>query len=58
MLFRIGNGSHYSVMWGTKQNVFHLMLVAMLRFGGLSIEKLGAKLTSMGCDGSSVFQGA
>jgi len=34
------------------------MLVAMLRFGGLTIEKLGAKFTSMGCDGKSVFQGA
>jgi hypothetical protein len=58
MLFKIGNGSHYCVMWGTTQNVFHLVLVAMFKFGGLTIEKLGVKLTSMGCDGSTVFQGA
>jgi hypothetical protein len=30
----------------------------MFRFGGVTIEKLGVKLTSMGCDGSSVLQGA
>jgi len=33
-------------------------LFAMFRFGSVIIEKLGVKLTSMGCDGSSVLQGA
>jgi hypothetical protein len=34
------------------------MLTAMVTFGGLSAKQLGAKFISMGCDGSSVFQGA
>jgi hypothetical protein len=31
------------------------MVEACLDFGGLGIEKLGAKVVSMGCDGNSVF---
>jgi hypothetical protein len=34
------------------------MLIAMVTFGGLSVEQMGAKLISMGCNGSSMFQGA
>ncbi len=30
----------------------------MVTFGGLVVKQLGAKLISMGCDGSNVFQGA
>jgi hypothetical protein len=33
------------------------MFTAMVTFGGLSAKQLEAKLISMGCDGSSVFQG-
>ncbi len=38
--------------------MFCLMFVAMLKFGGFTIKELGAKFTSMGCDGSIIFQGA
>jgi hypothetical protein len=34
------------------------MITAMVTFGGLVVKQLGAKLISMGCDGSNVFQGA
>jgi hypothetical protein len=34
------------------------MFTAMVTFGGLSVKQMGAKLISMGCDGSNVFQGA
>jgi hypothetical protein len=34
------------------------MFIAMVTFGGLSAKQLGAKLNSMGCKGSSVFQNA
>jgi hypothetical protein len=43
---------------GTIENIFHLMLTTIVTFGGLNGEELGAKLISMGYDGSSVFQGA
>jgi hypothetical protein len=33
------------------------MFIAMVTFGGLNFEKLGAKFILMGYDGSSVFQG-
>jgi len=32
------------------------MFIAMVTFGGLNVEQLGAKLISMGCDGNNVFQ--
>ncbi len=34
------------------------MFIAMVTFGGLNVKQLGIKFISMGCDGSSVFQGA
>jgi hypothetical protein len=34
------------------------MFVAMFKFGGFIIKELGAKFTSMGCDGNINFQGA
>jgi hypothetical protein len=34
------------------------MFAAMLTFGGVIVKELGAKFTSMGCDGSNLFQGA
>jgi hypothetical protein len=33
------------------------MFIAMVTFGGLNVEQLGAKFISMGWDGNSVFQG-
>jgi hypothetical protein len=36
-------------------NILVLMVEACLDFGGLGFENLGAKVVSMGCDGSSVF---
>lgn len=41
-------------MQGLTKNIFHLMLTAMVTFGGLSVKDLGEKLISMGCDGDSV----
>ncbi len=38
-------------------NVFHLIVNAMVTFGGLNVEQLGAMFISMGCDGNNVFQG-
>jgi hypothetical protein len=32
------------------------MSIAMVTFGSLNAEKLGAKFISMGCDDNSVFQ--
>jgi hypothetical protein len=43
---------------GIVENIFHLMFIAMVTFGGLNVKQLGAKLILMGCDGSNVFQGA
>jgi hypothetical protein len=43
---------------GTIENIFHLMFIAMVTFRGLITKQLGAKLISMGCNGSNVFQGA
>jgi hypothetical protein len=34
------------------------MLIAMVTFGSLSVEKLEAKLILMGCDDNNVFQSA
>jgi hypothetical protein len=34
------------------------MLIVRVTFGGLSVKQLGTKFILMGCDGSSVFQGA
>jgi hypothetical protein len=45
-------------MQGIVENIFHLMFIAMVTFRGLSVKQLGAKFISMGCNGSSVFQGA
>ncbi len=42
-------------MQGITKNIFHLILIAMVTFGGLSVKDLGEKLISMGCDGNSVF---
>jgi len=41
-------------MQGIAKNIFHLMLIATVTFGGLSVKDLGEKLISMGCDGDSV----
>jgi hypothetical protein len=40
----------------TTENIFYLMFIAMVTFGGLNVEQLGTKLISMGCDGNNVFQ--
>ncbi len=45
-------------MQGTIENVFHLMVNVMVTFKGLNVDRLGAKLISMGYDGNNVFQGA
>ncbi len=39
----------------TSNNVFNLMVKALLNFGGLRLQELGTKLVNMGCDGSSVL---
>jgi hypothetical protein len=40
----------------TFDNIFGLMLEALLNFGGLRLKELGAKLVNMGCD-SNMFHG-
>jgi hypothetical protein len=34
------------------------MSIAMITFGGLTVENLKTKFISMGCDGNNVFEGA
>jgi hypothetical protein len=42
---------------GIVKSVFHLIVNAMVTFGGLNVEQLGVMFISMGCDGNNVFQG-
>ncbi len=44
-------------MQGIVKSVFHLIVNAMVTFGGLNVEQLGVMFISMGCDGNNVFQG-
>jgi len=44
-------------LFTTFDNIFSLTIKCMLDFGGLKVEELVRKLVSIGCDGSSVFQG-
>jgi hypothetical protein len=63
MLSKLGRGFQILLyvetirVLATFDNIFAMMVEACLDFGGLRLEKLGAKLVGMGCDGSSVFQG-
>jgi len=41
----------------TSNNIFGLIVKDLLKFGGLRLEELARKLVSMGCNGSSIFQG-
>jgi hypothetical protein len=41
----------------TSNNIFGLTVKDLLKFGGLRLEELARKLVSMGCNGSSIFQG-
>jgi hypothetical protein len=40
----------------TSNNVFSLMVKILLKFCGLRLEELRAKLINMGYDGNNVFQ--
>lgn len=42
--------------YATSNNVFGLMVKNLLKFVGLRLEELGAKLINMGYDGNNVFQ--
>jgi hypothetical protein len=44
-------------VFATSNNIFGLMVNGLLKFGGLGLEELARKLVSMGCNGSSIFQG-
>jgi len=44
-------------MFATSNNIFGLLLKCLIDFGGLGSKSLIGKLVSIGCDGSSVFQG-
>jgi hypothetical protein len=41
----------------TFDNIFGLMLEALLDFGGLKLAELGAKLVNMGCESNNMFHG-
>jgi hypothetical protein len=43
-------------IFATSNNVFGLMVKNLLKFGGLKLEELGAKLINMGYDSNNVFQ--
>jgi hypothetical protein len=44
-------------VFATSNNIFGLMVKGLFKFGGLGLKELARKLVSMGCNGSSIFQG-
>jgi hypothetical protein len=40
----------------TFDNIFGLLLKALVGFGGFGLEELVKKVVNMGCDGNSIFQ--
>jgi hypothetical protein len=44
-------------VFATFDNIFGLLLKALVGFVGLGMEELVEKVVNMGCDGNGIFQG-